>query len=442
MARRVINVLSKLWKTIASGVGEAGIASVLVVLCFGAMMALLGVVFPSGTSLRDLAGQATGRGADASTASPEQRGRDLYVDGRHGDEPIGRIEGTHRTVKARAAEAISWDAARRGQVLRDRDAVQTMEHASATHRPGRKAATGARSEHLGRAEEAGPPPALDREAIVPPHGGRRTARPPGRRLAGGRPARGRDAERIRALPDGGRPGREGGRVQDPDRSGQLLHRDRGEGAGGGGDRGRGGGRQGGAVHAPDTGGGAGRSGATPPGAGSSVPGAGKRRFLPGRLPAGGVPLDASPFGRLVPIHPLGGPGSTGRPPGSEGASSRPSCTAGCRRAATTGRSSGSGTEWSSRRPPRRRCKARQDKAAPSLEVQFPSGAVYAEELVLRGRTEPSSRLVIGGENVSIDPQGIFEHTIRLKPGLNVVVIESYDRFGNVTYRSQMISRKF
>lgn len=61
--------------------------------------------------------------------------------------------------------------------------------------------------------------------------------------------------------------------------------------------------------------------------------------------------------------------------------------------------------------------SRQDKAAPSLEVQFPSGAVYAEELVLRGRTEPSSRLVIGGENVAIDPQGDFEHPIRLKPRL-------------------------
>lgn len=61
MARRVISILWKLWKAIASGLGEVGIASVLAVLCFGAKMALLGVVFPSGTSLRDLTGQATGR---------------------------------------------------------------------------------------------------------------------------------------------------------------------------------------------------------------------------------------------------------------------------------------------------------------------------------------------------------------------------------------------
>ncbi len=83
-----------------------------------------------------------------------------------------------------------------------------------------------------------------------------------------------------------------------------------------------------------------------------------------------------------------------------------------------------------------------DMVAPKLQIDFPSGPVNADHLVLRGKAEPGSIVFIQKVRVSMDRAGFFEDTVALERGLNVVVVEALDRVGNTTYRSEIISAKY
>jgi len=49
---------------------------------------------------------------------------------------------------------------------------------------------------------------------------------------------------------------------------------------------------------------------------------------------------------------------------------------------------------------------------------------------------------VGGERVPTNESGEFEYDLQLRPGINLVVVQSVDPAGNVSFRSQMVNLKF
>jgi hypothetical protein len=83
-----------------------------------------------------------------------------------------------------------------------------------------------------------------------------------------------------------------------------------------------------------------------------------------------------------------------------------------------------------------------EQRPPGLAVEFPAAAVSADRCVVRGTTDPGTRILVAGQNVTVDASGAFEQGVALKRGFNVVVVEAIDRVGNTTYRSKVIEAKF
>ncbi len=83
----------------------------------------------------------------------------------------------------------------------------------------------------------------------------------------------------------------------------------------------------------------------------------------------------------------------------------------------------------------------QSADPPSLKVWFPDGIVESSVFVLKGRTKPGTKILVGGIEAKVDARGFFMHRLQLNPGLNVVVVEAVDRRGNVAYESKVINSK-
>jgi len=83
----------------------------------------------------------------------------------------------------------------------------------------------------------------------------------------------------------------------------------------------------------------------------------------------------------------------------------------------------------------------QDQQPPQLELALPDEA-KSSELQLTGRTEPDARLYISGQPITLTGDGGFRHAVTLEQGINVLVVEAVDAAGNVTYRSQLIRATF
>jgi len=83
----------------------------------------------------------------------------------------------------------------------------------------------------------------------------------------------------------------------------------------------------------------------------------------------------------------------------------------------------------------------QDLTPPQLQVQFPPAIIHQERYTLYGRTDPGAKVFIGGRRIKISASGKFTHTLKLHPGINVVVVEAFDGVNNVAYRSQRVNRK-
>ena len=84
----------------------------------------------------------------------------------------------------------------------------------------------------------------------------------------------------------------------------------------------------------------------------------------------------------------------------------------------------------------------EDQSPPSLKVRFPPKTLYSGRFTLRGKTEPGARVFVGGQRVSTTRSGNFEHNLKLKPGLNVIVVEAVDGVDNVAYRSKRVISKY
>ena len=57
-------------------------------------------------------------------------------------------------------------------------------------------------------------------------------------------------------------------------------------------------------------------------------------------------------------------------------------------------------------------------------------------------TEPGSEVLIGEVSVLPDADGQFQITLSLRPGPNLIVIESVDPAGNIAFHSQYVHAKF
>jgi hypothetical protein len=83
----------------------------------------------------------------------------------------------------------------------------------------------------------------------------------------------------------------------------------------------------------------------------------------------------------------------------------------------------------------------QDSEPPALVVTLPVDVIESDSLTIVGTTESGSDLVIGGMPVDVAADGTFSVTISLRPGPNLVVIESADSAGNIAYHSQYVHAK-
>ena len=84
----------------------------------------------------------------------------------------------------------------------------------------------------------------------------------------------------------------------------------------------------------------------------------------------------------------------------------------------------------------------EDQSPPTLKVRFPPKTLYSGRFTLRGKTEPGARVFVGGQRVSTTRSGNFEFNLKLKPGLNVIVVEAVDGVDNVAYRSKRVVSKY
>jgi hypothetical protein len=84
----------------------------------------------------------------------------------------------------------------------------------------------------------------------------------------------------------------------------------------------------------------------------------------------------------------------------------------------------------------------QDRKTPELAVAFPEETVRADHAVLTGTAEPGSRVFVAGESVHSTEAGAFEHTVRLRRGLNLIVVEAVDSAGNTAYRSRLVRAEY
>ncbi len=84
----------------------------------------------------------------------------------------------------------------------------------------------------------------------------------------------------------------------------------------------------------------------------------------------------------------------------------------------------------------------KDNDAPMLDVEFPSGPVASERLILRGSAEPGCDVFIADQRIETSEAGRFEHDLKLQPGPNVVVVQAIDPAGNMTYSSEIVHAKY
>ncbi|HEY5514142.1 MAG TPA: hypothetical protein VIK40_10920 [Geomonas sp.] len=85
-----------------------------------------------------------------------------------------------------------------------------------------------------------------------------------------------------------------------------------------------------------------------------------------------------------------------------------------------------------------RCELQQLLRAPALSVSFPPESAPAGPYTVSGETEPGSRVFLDGSELATGSAGEFSHEVRLKPGVNLIRVESLDPAGNASYASRIV----
>ncbi len=96
----------------------------------------------------------------------------------------------------------------------------------------------------------------------------------------------------------------------------------------------------------------------------------------------------------------------------------------------------------SRAGPTRSFELVRDTDPPSLTVEFPPPTATTARQMLRGGTEPGTKLIVAGVAVTPLADGSFQHEIELERGSNVLVVEAVDLAGNASFRSQLVQGRF
>jgi hypothetical protein len=90
----------------------------------------------------------------------------------------------------------------------------------------------------------------------------------------------------------------------------------------------------------------------------------------------------------------------------------------------------------------RRFQVVQDETPPVLNVQFPPDTIRRGWYMLNGKTEPGARVFVDGKRVLTSRSGRFEYRLKLQPGMNVIVVEAVDTVDNVAYKSKRVISKY
>ncbi|HHM06202.1 MAG TPA: hypothetical protein ENJ19_10740 [Gammaproteobacteria bacterium] len=91
--------------------------------------------------------------------------------------------------------------------------------------------------------------------------------------------------------------------------------------------------------------------------------------------------------------------------------------------------------------PVRRLRLVRDTEPPPLKLDFAALAT-APDWPLGGRTEPGAEVRVAGVAVTVAADGRFQSTLSLQAGMNTVVVEAVDRAGNVSFRTARIKGVF
>lgn len=125
-------------KKILSGILEGSLTVVLVLASFLVFLSIMDAVFPSGTGFGKLISR---QGPVAASLSVRPGWQQLLT--AHGDQVsdmsgspklAAAVDRIYNTLKSKRADALSWNTARVGMSLYDRDAVQTLGRSGATIR--------------------------------------------------------------------------------------------------------------------------------------------------------------------------------------------------------------------------------------------------------------------------------------------------------------------
>ncbi|MDH5727709.1 MAG: hypothetical protein OEZ58_01870 [Gammaproteobacteria bacterium] len=84
----------------------------------------------------------------------------------------------------------------------------------------------------------------------------------------------------------------------------------------------------------------------------------------------------------------------------------------------------------------------RDRIPPKLNVKFPPTLVKNPGQLFSGETEIGATVFINQERVKVDHNGKFGKKIKLKRGVNIIVVEALDAAGNVAYQSELFTGKF
>lgn len=81
---------------------------------------------------------------------------------------------------------------------------------------------------------------------------------------------------------------------------------------------------------------------------------------------------------------------------------------------------------------------------PLLLVASPKGdeVINRERIWVDGRSDGDTQVYVNGKRVRKDAKGRFREEVPLKKGVNLIVVESVDPAGNVSFQKRIISRKF
>ncbi|MDH5377670.1 MAG: hypothetical protein OEX00_05060, partial [Gammaproteobacteria bacterium] len=89
----------------------------------------------------------------------------------------------------------------------------------------------------------------------------------------------------------------------------------------------------------------------------------------------------------------------------------------------------------------RRLTVIKDDEPPKLIVNFPPKIVNKSRYTISGVTDPGATVYVDGVKTKVNGSGRFSYDLELRPGINILVIESIDNVGNTSYKSERIFYK-